>query len=912
MSENKQEILERVLLLMKYDNRITLSENINEQPKPSFLPQDSGGSPPPLGSKIETIAKWIDDNSILKPSVWQSYLDSYMQVISHMDLNKLLDLQKKMSQRTGAITEGLPGFRGGLKQPQLYSGDKPLPASFGATVTSLLLENEIYNQRVLSGDQNPPKPQHQLVDKSLKPYAKLVPSVVYNTKTKKQEQTSLEGDVSKEINTYNQTKKISPTLSNLFRKWFIKNFSVKSANPCGDGEPLDETGSSNTKTFKCAMNYKPWSNEIKKFTNDLMYKGGVSKDRGKSYIIGKYNNIEANKGILPESYSIDNIIKKTIKKFILEQGTLGKVDISMPSDYLGTGGSFERQLQFPNATSDDIKSGRFGTSGIDWAPGNLKNSDVPIDNLTAWNFFISNKGKQHYFGSEYDENVYEEELRREEFKKKQKEETIKVGEISKRYSKVIEDFDIEDTDILTSEDWEYISKTPGDVPDIIKKRVEFRQKEIKTQYGIDLSKNEFIRRVYDEQFVNCSIGAWKGTKCRTQSGEIENCGRGAMSYFNEIAKQERKNCKGEKVGQWLNKNGQLYLARECAGHKIPCTDEFWGEYGTTIQLTAAAVAIIIGLFGSEFGMSGAAVWGAEQFINFSVGTMALYYAMKEQNPIDTAFAILWIALPIYLESPAFVEKLLAKKFTTYEIQRFKNSVEQFRRSNPKATVSQIENWILSLSAKEQQMFSSIGKMYGSREFIIATNKALKGIRKSGVKITNPIAKIQAITMFTTYPAILGGQFGITYLASQLETLRKKVSKEEFLPIAQAWDIIDSVSTPSEQQLLNKIMKDNPNLVEEMSKNGQLNTIIEDIKRANGVGKDDIKRAEDIINNEIIPEAKKLANGIIEKYSNKKNKTNCEKEVPTTQIMDYMDNDEYEIIKHPTKGGFYCVNTKIQK
>ena len=102
MTNNKQEILERVLLLMKYDNKETLSENYNKviseqpnpniqlptqnfTPKPSFLPQDSGGPPPPLMSNnIEEIAKWIDDNSFFKTKEWESYLDSYINRISHM------------------------------------------------------------------------------------------------------------------------------------------------------------------------------------------------------------------------------------------------------------------------------------------------------------------------------------------------------------------------------------------------------------------------------------------------------------------------------------------------------------------------------------------------------------------------------------------------------------------------------------------------------------------------------------------------------------------------------------------------------------------------------------------------------------------------------------------------------------
>jgi hypothetical protein len=901
MDNNKQIILERVLLLMKYDNKKTLSENydrvISEQPKPSFLPQNSGGPPPPLSSNIETIAKWIDDNSVFKPKEWQSYLDSYIDVISHMSLDKLLALQKTMSKRTGAITEGLPGFRGGIKQPQLYSGDKPLPTSFGATVTSLLLENEIYNQRVISGDQNPPKPQHQLVNSSLKWATKLVPSVEYNRKTEKQQQQSLEGDVSKEIDTYSKTKKITPSLSNLFRKWFIENFSAKSANPCGDGEPLDETGSPNTKAFKCSMNYKPWNQKIKDFTDDVIYKSGMGKERAKSYIIGKYNEIEASQGLLPENYSFKKIIKNAINNFILEQ-----------SDYLGSGGSFERELQFPLATNDEIKTGRFGKDEIiDFAPGTIKSSDVPVDGLTAWDFFIKNKGKKHFFGSKYNENVYFEE----ENSKKENEEKQKIKDISKRYSKVIEDNDIEDTDILTSEDWKYISNTQGDVVEIIKKRVEYRLKEINTQYGSNLSQNEFLRRVYDEQFINCSIGAWKGTKCRTSSGEIENCGKGAMKYFNDVAKQERKNCKGESVGQWYNKNGQLYLARECGGYKIPCTSEFWEEYGTPIQLTAAGVAVIIGLFGSEFGLSGAAIWGAEQFINFSVGAMSLYYAMKEKDPIAAAFSILWIALPVYLESPAFVEKLLSKKFTAIEIQQFTNSINQFKRTNPKATVSQIQAWILTLPSRQQQIFASIGKMYGSREFIIATNKALKGLKKV-VNVSSPISKTMAIIQLSTYPAVIGGQFGISYLSSQLQNFRKKVSNEKFLPIAQVWDIMSSQLSGSEKDKLNEIMKENPSLVEDMSKSPQMMDIVNKIKDAKGFGEKDIKRYEEKID-EINKKTKELANSIIEKYSkNKKPESiSCEMEISKDNILDY-DGLEYDIKKHPSKPNIYCVNKKIQK
>ena len=266
MGENKQEILERVLLLMKYDNKKTLSENydrvISEQPnpniqnttpKPSFLPQDSGSPPPPLASNIETIAKWIDDNSISKPKEWQSYLDSYIDVISHMSLDKLLALQKSMSKRTGAITNGLPGFVTG--QVLSAQGSAP-PKRYGYTLTSLILENEIYSKRELSG-QKGNKPNVTLVtDGGLKPYLYKSASQLYNEKTKPKE------------NTNNTNSK--------FRKWFIENFPAKAQDVCGDGEPLDPTGPDN-KYYKCAQNYKPWDGKYAFIRGDLKKKAEFNK-----------------------------------------------------------------------------------------------------------------------------------------------------------------------------------------------------------------------------------------------------------------------------------------------------------------------------------------------------------------------------------------------------------------------------------------------------------------------------------------------------------------------------------------------------------------------------------------------------------------------------------------------------------
>lgn len=688
MGENKQEILERVLLLMNYDNKRTLSENydrvIYEQPnpntgipnfiaKPSFLPQDSGGSPPPLGSKIETIAKWIDDNSVLKPKEWQSYLDSYIGVLSRMSLNELLKLQKEMSKRTGAITKGLPGFiTGDVLSSQ---GSNPVKR-FGYTITSIILENEIYNKKVLMGEK-PSKPNITLVtDRKMSPYLNKSASQLYNERTKPKENTN--------------------TQVNKFRQWFISNFPAKSQNVCGDGEPLDAKGVDN-KYYKCAQDYKPWS--------------------------GKF------------AFMRDNMKKQ--------------------SEF---NQSLVKQQQNPNIPKPQM-----------------------YDDITAFAFYVKFLGKDHPLKGKIDVLPEKEKTL----------EQLKSENWEKQFPEV---------KILDEKDWEWIEsqiKTPFGIesgyPPIIKQAIENKKLEMQNAFYETIAENEFVNNVYSQDEVKCLIGLKKGKICRDLKRGY--CGKAGKDYLESVARGERKNCKGQIVGRFYGtKGGSMEIARECGDFEIPCTTEFWENYGTEIQIGGAVVAFLVGLVNPFAGVA----------IDTLVNGYALSQSIKEKDNVGIAFNTLFLLLPPVFELGALEGAVAKGVFKSTTVESVSNKFRAFMNSNPRATETQIRNFISSLSAEEQEIFRYMAKN-GSSDPILrnglenAVDDMFEGATKKVNKLVNVIT-------LTTY-----GAAGISYyftnkiLAKKLEEMRK--NGQISLQAVKAWDMMDEQMTESERKEITSALSD---------------------------------------------------------------------------------------------------------
>jgi hypothetical protein len=117
VEHSKKEILERVLLLMKYDNSQTLSENyskinINEQ----------------YSATNEKLWQMVNSGD-------ESSIKSYACELSRMTFTQLSSLFKQMTPKYGVITPDLIGY--GFGTP---------------TIASTILENEIYLRRLKNKD----------------------------------------------------------------------------------------------------------------------------------------------------------------------------------------------------------------------------------------------------------------------------------------------------------------------------------------------------------------------------------------------------------------------------------------------------------------------------------------------------------------------------------------------------------------------------------------------------------------------------------------------------------------------------------------------------------------------------------------------------------------------------------------
>lgn len=136
--ESKKEILERVLLLMKYDNKMTLSENkiiISEQSTAKSL--------------IEKIDKIYNSSNTPTKELY-SLLDTYAQLLSTTSLYDLLKIHEdyfpndSLTPNLNVLPNG-NYFTGG-KQSQ-YGLDMTNPNKKG-TLASSILEQEIYKRKI--------------------------------------------------------------------------------------------------------------------------------------------------------------------------------------------------------------------------------------------------------------------------------------------------------------------------------------------------------------------------------------------------------------------------------------------------------------------------------------------------------------------------------------------------------------------------------------------------------------------------------------------------------------------------------------------------------------------------------------------------------------------------------------------
>jgi hypothetical protein len=130
MSKKGNEILERVLLLMNYDNKMTLNENINvivEQKAPTGM-----------GDSALTQALWLNKATDLSTKDFKDVWYFFLGKVASMNLQQLKDLSKQLADN---------GYR--PITPGLYGFNKP-----SAGIANIVVENQIYALATIQYDKD--------------------------------------------------------------------------------------------------------------------------------------------------------------------------------------------------------------------------------------------------------------------------------------------------------------------------------------------------------------------------------------------------------------------------------------------------------------------------------------------------------------------------------------------------------------------------------------------------------------------------------------------------------------------------------------------------------------------------------------------------------------------------------------
>jgi hypothetical protein len=271
----KQEILERVLLLMKYDNKKTLSEN-----RGVIVEQYSVKT---LIDKIDSNYK--SGNKITKEFI--SLLDSYAQLLSTTSLYDLLKIHEQyfpndsLTPNLNVLPNGMYFSQG--KQSQ-YGKDMTNPNKKG-TLASSILEQEIYkrkleqyNKRVENNQKSfkPSKPfkLNLPIDKVIYSSYELPAGKLKNVLSPKKTET-----VNKSTSK-NSTQENIPACNQINKNWYILPKVISKQNPPkigGSRQEYDTNEIIQIKEFTHKKGYKEEQNINKIIIDNIKNYDSFSK-----------------------------------------------------------------------------------------------------------------------------------------------------------------------------------------------------------------------------------------------------------------------------------------------------------------------------------------------------------------------------------------------------------------------------------------------------------------------------------------------------------------------------------------------------------------------------------------------------------------------------------------------------------
>jgi hypothetical protein len=672
----------------------------------------------------------IDDfNKKGRQSEYSKLVNAWVNYLMGRNLKELENVYNKLNTYgRGGNTKDLPNY-----------------GKLTTTLSSIMIENEIYNRKSQLG-LNPPKPE----DIVGKPKKWIPKGYFFKTAT----------------DLYNKNFEDYPNENNvnLFREWFNYYFPEKSKNPCGDGEKLDKTGPL-TKYVRCASDFKPKNIERKGL---LVPPNGVT---GGPLKIEMGNQKTAYQLFLENVTGVDPLFSPKIPTI-----NPNKIDPLLAAKQEGLIGMY-----YDGSTSDLMSQ----LSQLD-----------PV--------------KYNYTQDDYN--------RADELDKKKEESKIKS---SPKYQE--------------------------------KQKEEFYKWVITQQR---------VTNIYDTKWLECTIGVRQESEC----GDTPYCGRLGKEFLEKIARGELKTTKGGIVGNpYRDSSGNVkyYLPDNYDGSSmdnqwdVPCSSDTWDEWGTTIQIGAALAGAIASWIIPPLGGSATLALIAELSIDAAAGAYALYQSVKEKDNTGIAFNSLFLALPFLLEFPATDKLFKNIKYGKKGISDLTDKFKQFKNSNPQYTSQELTTWLQGLSGYELATFKNVIKETENNPYFKQQMK--DALSRQADIFKNASLGKRAWIPGTTMSKLLiyvgpmsGYLFGVRNKIIKDNLIRLEANKKLTVSQVVAWDAALMNLTNDELIELQRRIQQNPNYFYEQSKEPEYQKVyqikkeLEDVK----ISQDDADRLLEDMDNAI--------------------------------------------------------------
>jgi hypothetical protein len=605
----------------------------------------------------EGFNKWLKNptNSELGKLV-----DAWVNLIMSKNLNELLELYNDVVKLgKGGNTPDLPNYGKGT-----------------TTLSSIILENEIYNRRTQNRQQGDPEPRKPEVIDGKKMYG--IPQG-YFVKTA----TEL----------YNKTYESLPKENDgdNFREWFISKYPDKAKNPCGDGEPLAKSGSYNNKWILCAANYKPKGSDVnayklyldeRKKTNIFAPKeGGIKPENGEVNPELKYmRNLADYNDVNAENIGVTN---QNCSPFCF----LNDEELNVFKSCVGSS----------NPPSDSWKLLRNA-----W---DLNDKDT-LSEMISYQLFACQPTRISSENSKFLTKKINNKL---------------FGKLNKI---------VAGNDSGSEQKRQVIIKQKVSQD---KREKEKEKEKLKEEFYKWVITQTRVTNIYDTTWLECTIGV----KNESQCGNTPYCGRGAKEFLEKIARGELKTSDGKTVGSaYRDSSGNVkYYIPDITSDgssldnqwDIPCTSDFWDEYGGYIQMGAALAGIIAStVLTGPFGLAATAGLITELAIDAIAGGYALYQSIKEKDNMGIAVNSIFLALPFLLDIPPADKLFKEIKYGKKAISDLSSKFDNFKLSKPNYSTQDLGTWLSGLNGYELNTFNKVIKEMQTDSYFQKTMKDFIG------------------------------------------------------------------------------------------------------------------------------------------------------------------------------------------